>query len=190
MLADLAGLASYWATDVVYNRTTGLWACCFGDRGTRNCNYPTDDTFQAPPPEELKTIASSTSDPGTSSPTSSASQLRTTTSSAAPSATPNSSSTPQTTHNPCAESGGCPSSLSSGAKAGIGVGATIAGLALIAMIFFMFRRRAHKGHGGSVKQAPSKDVSGEAANTGPPKELHGERQTELDSRMWVEMNGA
>jgi hypothetical protein len=70
--------------DVVYNTTSGLWACCYGS-GDLNCNDPSDETFYAPNPRAIL---------ATSSVATSATSTTTTTPSAAPHTTSNTSSTP------------------------------------------------------------------------------------------------
>lgn len=47
-------IASLRLPDVTYNSTTGLWHCCGTDaEGNVLCETPSEDTFLAPPPEEL-----------------------------------------------------------------------------------------------------------------------------------------
>ncbi|KAL8775759.1 MAG: hypothetical protein Q9194_003664 [Teloschistes cf. exilis] len=172
--------AKYWAADVVYNPKTSLWACCFGDEGQRDCNQPSTDTFQAPPPEDLKILSSSTSSTvSTTTPTASASP------SSAPAALP--SSTPITTPNP---------SLSTGAKAGIGISSTIAGICLILAIFFLFRRRRQTRRRRHEQVNATPIVNGFVAEQNGhaekwASELDGKhREAELDSKARAEMDGA
>ena len=42
----------YPTQGVVYNSTSGLWACCYGS-GVLDCRYPSNETFFAPRPEKL-----------------------------------------------------------------------------------------------------------------------------------------
>ena len=95
--------------DVVCNSTTNLWACCGTDVA---CNNPTNETFLAPPPQQL--LAAASSHPAT-----------TVISTSISSATVTLTSTAVGDHT---------SSLDEGAKTGIGGGAALAGLMIIALL--------------------------------------------------------
>ena len=52
--------ADYPMQDVLFNRTSGLWACCWNDDTEKlDCANPSNETFEALPPEQL--FGSSTS---------------------------------------------------------------------------------------------------------------------------------
>jgi hypothetical protein len=119
LLRRKAGDAETW---IQYNNTEGLWHCC----GSNGCTgIPTSETFQAVAPSQWSAL------PSTS--TQSSSTISTTT-------TPSSSPSPSSTRN---------EGLSIGAKAGIGVTATIAGVAIIlAIVFLGLWRKAHSRYQG------------------------------------------
>ena len=108
--------------DVAYSSSTSLWACC----GTNvACNKPTNETFLAPPPQQLLAAASSQSAtkaaPASSHPATTMASTSTFTATVALTSTPLAAT-------------GHTFSLDEGAKAGIGVGAALATLAIIALI--------------------------------------------------------
>ena len=106
--------------DVVYNSNTNLWACC----GTNvACNNPTNETFLAPPPQQL--LAAALSQSATNAAAASSHPATTVISTSISSATVTLTSTAVGDHT---------SSLNEGAKAGIGVGAALAGLIIIALL--------------------------------------------------------
>ncbi|KAJ5674495.1 uncharacterized protein N7477_004429 [Penicillium maclennaniae] len=53
ILGRAGGLAG---SQITYNSTSGLWACCSYDGGVPNCSEPTDELFAAPGPSNLKTV--------------------------------------------------------------------------------------------------------------------------------------
>ncbi|KAJ5194681.1 uncharacterized protein N7498_008119 [Penicillium cinerascens] len=120
-------------SQITYNSTSGLWACCTYNGGTPDCSEPSDELFAAPGPSSLKTVLHlpTTGSVTYSTPTATATSIGNAhTSSASSSASPSSpSSSPS-------------SSIGPGAAAGIGVGAG-AGLILIAAVvaFVIFKRR-------------------------------------------------
>ena len=132
--------------DITYNFSGNLWACC----GTNEaCNKPTDQTFLAPPPQQLLAAGSSqsatTSTPATMS-------SATTTVTATPSAMVDQTS-----------------SLSEGAKAGIGVGAALAATAIMALIaWVILLRKRLRSHGQARYSAGMRD--GSMMNGGLPGE--------------------
>lgn len=170
LLRCKAGDAATW---IQYNNTEGLWHCC----GSNGCTgIPTSESFQAVAPSQWSAL------PSTSTAQSSSTTSSTTT-------TPSSSLSPSSTGN---------EGLSIGAKAGIGVTATIAGVAIIlAIVFLGLWRKArsrHQGmpheiagqqqqaspqsrmyHGGFIKSPFSRPM-----HTSPPSEMaSAERRLEL-----------
>lgn len=166
-------------SDVAYNRTTDLWACCYG-LGVLNCDLTNDQTFQAPPPESLTRIVSSTVDSSSSSTsTSSATKPSTTsasTSTSASTATLPSASSPAANVN---------SGLSGGAKAGIGVGVAIAGLVLLGILLISIQRLRRRRSTGQVEKKTKRERS---ADKPPPQELDTRQQAELDSKTRSELD--
>ncbi|KAL8946011.1 MAG: hypothetical protein Q9222_007536 [Ikaeria aurantiellina] len=186
------------SSDIIYSSDTGLWACCTND-GELDCSNPTDETFQAPSPGDLKEIVSSSSTSSTSSPASStgssASSSSTLPSSTAWSTAPAANTSPDSNANvatfECANGGQCPGStgLSNGAKAGIGVGATIAGLAVLAAIFFLIRQSRRRKRSSNYEKAPVSEALNATGNATSKYELDSKQDTELDSRMRLEADG-
>jgi hypothetical protein len=112
--------------DIKYVSDT-MWVCCGVDEnGNRNCENPTDETFDAAAQSALATLWTA----GVSSPTSSAVV------SSATSALPT-----ETGHQTSSTNNG----LSTGAQAGIGVGVAVGGLAVIFIAAFLFFRRRKQG---------------------------------------------
>jgi hypothetical protein len=128
--------------DVVYELSSGLWACCLNATSPVQCYDPFEETFGAPPPQSLTTLFYI---PLTGfSPTS---QLITITST--------SSSPTSTSLAPSTSSSGTPaprnSGLSTGADAGIGVGVGLVGVVAIGTLLFVLlwrRRRPRSGAAG------------------------------------------
>lgn len=192
-------IAADWDTqDIVYNSGSGLWACCnkgSGSVGSLDCAQPTNQTFQAPGPEDLQRVSSITSSSTTSSALASsatASSLASTASTSAivPPTTSPLVSADETIPTSCTSSGQCSRGLSNGAKAGISVGAVLAGLALIAASAFVVRRLRRRKNLDNVE----KDFGGgmppaSASWDRPPiQELDAREQAELDSRVRAEMD--
>ena len=169
LLRRKAGDAETW---IQYNNTEGLWHCC----GSNGCTgIPTSETFQAVAPSQWSALPST-------SMTQSSSTISTTT-------TPSSSPSPSSTGN---------EGLSTGAKAGIGVTAAIAGVAIIlALVFLGLWRKARSRHqrmsyemAGQQQQAPPeggmyhggfiKPPFSQPMHTSPPSEMaSAERRLEL-----------
>ncbi|KAL8866449.1 MAG: hypothetical protein Q9174_006297, partial [Haloplaca sp. 1 TL-2023] len=168
--------------DIVYDQSTGLWACCYSDDYV-DCKVPTDYTFQAPAPEDLRRLVSSSS--------TSSSAAATSASVISPSSLPSTSSAslPPLTAEPSPVASNDNNSLGSGAKAGIGVGVALAVLLLIAALFFVWRRRRRQKSSGGVTEKPASALQGVPGKTLPVQEVDAEQQRELDSRAYFEMNG-
>jgi hypothetical protein len=139
--------------DIVYESEDEIWKCCGGTIQERECLNPSDKSFFAPPRDELVeywVAGSSAAVPSSTVPPTS------------PTYPPSSAAT-TTAH---LATGG-PSSLSSGAKAGIGVGAAAGGILLIAGAFLLIcrwcRKRRQTIATAQVFQSPSV--------TQPPQEL-------------------
>ncbi|PMD46401.1 hypothetical protein L207DRAFT_628951 [Hyaloscypha variabilis F] len=120
--------------DVVYNDTTQTWHCCGQTNGSIRCDIPTAETFAAPAPSALLATFVVGSAPSTLAASPSSTSLTTT--------TPSSSSSTSQTSSIVANGGG----LSEGAKAGIGIGCGIIGLAGFSALtwFFTHRKNTHE----------------------------------------------
>ncbi|KAJ6133921.1 hypothetical protein N7523_000243 [Penicillium sp. IBT 18751x] len=111
-------------SQITYNSTSGLWACCSYNGGVPNCSEPTDELFAAPGPSNLKTVLYLPKT-GTISYSTSAATATSVSNTSTSSVSSTSSST-----------------VSSGTAAGIGAGVGI-GIFLIGMVivFVIFKRR-------------------------------------------------
>ncbi|KAF2096057.1 hypothetical protein NA57DRAFT_78827 [Rhizodiscina lignyota] len=119
--------------DVKWNETLNEWQCCGANsKGEVSCNAPTtNEFFDAPAPSLLSTTAT----PGQ---TTSAKGTRTRTRTPA-------TGTKSPTVAPATSAPASSSGLSTGAKAGIGVGAALGALVVIGLIaWFLLRRRSSK----------------------------------------------
>ena len=133
----------YWAgtlqvTDVVFDPSTNLWACCNMTDGVRTCSTPSNETFQDANPTDLFKSVSIMVQPSSTLTPSPYSSTSTTASSSSASATAATSVTPAAASASPTESSS--QSLSPAAAAGVGVGAGLGGgILLAAVAFFVFR---------------------------------------------------
>ena len=169
--------------DIVYNSTTNLWACCYGS-GELDCSDPSDETFEAPSPEQLASMASSapssTQTSSASSPTSLA--LTSLTSSSAVTSSPQITSISY----PTSDTGTPNTGLSTGAKAGISIAAAIRRLLVIAILLICIQRsRQRKRIATEGRPAIRETWTG---YTQPRDELDAKRSMELDSQAQVELD--
>ncbi|KAF2803247.1 uncharacterized protein BDZ99DRAFT_503296 [Mytilinidion resinicola] len=156
--------SEFKATEIIYNYTENLWHCC----GDQYCTSdpPTDVTFQAVSPKQwsalpltqtatVVTYASSSTTLQTSSSPSSSTTLQTSSSpssatlqssspSPTPSATMSATWSATTSATPSATTAPATGGLSKPAKAGIGVGGSIAGLSVLALLLLLRRERAKR----------------------------------------------
>ena len=139
--------ANHNTQHIVCDATSDMWACCYG-LGSLNCAVPsTNETFEAPAPEQLtplldkqgslSTVVSSLA--VTSLVTSSLAALRF----VSPSTV---NSLPQASSTACPYGGSCTThaGLVITAKAGIGVGGSILGVAILVTIFLLIVRRSRR----------------------------------------------
>ena len=82
-------------------------------------------------------------------------------------------------------------------KAGIGIAAAVVGigLAVLAFLFFHYRRKRHSNHNEQFVQRPGAEINDNAASHlyaggSQPAEINARRSPELDSNARVEMNAA
>ncbi|MCJ1463318.1 hypothetical protein MMC07_001925 [Pseudocyphellaria aurata] len=163
--------AKRYYRDIVYNNTSGLWACCAEPFKTPDCENPRPETFQATPLDQLKVIsvrsATTTLPSTTSSPKTSAA-----TTVGAGNITEQfpSTSRPTDTSDP---------TLGSDAKVGIVVGAVITGVLTSAGIIFLIRRskRRKRIALGGLDQAADQPAD---VFTGGKPELDSSVRAELD----------
>ncbi|KAL8664366.1 MAG: hypothetical protein Q9168_007918 [Polycauliona sp. 1 TL-2023] len=151
--ACLGQCGTLGASDIVFNSSTGLWACCSRKNiGGPDCSVPLlDTTFQAPSPQDLKGtfLAPLQGQPAEYPSTSDMSSTQSTSSTAASATPPSSAGSSAASPTP---SGG----LSGGQKAGIGVGGAIAWFSLMALLYwFWWRRRRGRKNAGFEPEKPS-----------------------------------
>lgn len=146
---------------MVYDENVSLWACCGTNKA---CDNPTNETFLAPAPQQLLAAASSQS--ASRATASSSSQPKTTAASNSVSQT-----TVSVTSRPSVVTGDqkTSSSLSGGAKAGIGVGAAAAAVAIVALLFWIILLRKRLRNNGQTRYSTSRRAGG-VINEGSPKE--------------------
>lgn len=168
---------TFGGQDIVFNSSTGLWACCRGAGGRRDCAVPSiDKAFQAPSPADLRGTFRAPLEgqaPNYSSTSSTSSILLASTTAA--------SETPASSESFPVVSSNSPSGLNAGQKAGIGVGGAIAWFALMGLLFwFWWRRRRSRKNAGFEAEKPSEGTSGISSNEGLPTDPAG--PTELEAR--------
>ncbi|KAJ5768726.1 hypothetical protein N7520_003285 [Penicillium odoratum] len=150
-IAVVGGLAG---SQITYNSTSGLWACCSYNGGKANCSDPTDQLFPAPAPSSLQTVQYL---PKTGSITYNSSATRTSTSNA------NSSSSSSS------------SNIGPGAAAGIGVGVGVGVIIIAAIVaFFIAQKRRTQTSNMGLTGAGSlnRSTPRELDNKGMVSEIH------------------
>jgi len=216
--ADSAPSAAYGTQDIVFNRKTDLWACCYG-LGTLDCAVPNNETLQAPAPENLRSFSTFTSTSQTSSSSASISisaavstvtvlPSRASSSSASNSSKPSaflktsaglpgaSSSSPSaasSTPSLCADGRRCSSGLSEGAKAGLGVGVSLFCLALIVGIVLASRLLRRRKRSSNVGKGPIEKSTGQYTTTKhahAAQEPGAEEHAELDGKSQAELDSS
>ena len=178
---DTTRTESGTTSNVVYDQDSHLWACCYSDDYV-DCKTPTEFTFQAPAPQDLKRVVSSSS-PSPSAAANSISVISYPTSSSS-----SSNSLSPLGDDPSPVGSRENDSLGSGAKAGIGVGVAVAALLLIAALLLFWHRRRQQGSTG-VTEKPTSIKQNPRGDTFSVQEVDSEQQRELDSRTYFEMNG-
>ena len=182
--------ANHNTQHIVYNATSDVWACCYGV-GSLNCTVPSNnETFEAPAPEQL--LLDKQASPSTAVSPLVITSLVTTSLAASPSMFFSTvKSLPQVSSTACPSGGSCTSNagLATVAKAGIGVGASVLGLAVLAIVSFLIVRRSRrrKSDDDEVMTAGSGVVYANTLWTG---ELDARKSVELDSKLQVELPGS
>ncbi|MCJ1466212.1 hypothetical protein MMC07_004831 [Pseudocyphellaria aurata] len=170
-------------TDIIYNNTSGLWACCSASDDALHCESPRPETFQATPLDQLKplselsktlaatavTVSSSTEVFSSTIVSSSTERFSSTIVS---SSTERSSSTikPTERSDPI---------LGSGAKAGIVAGAVIACVLILAGMVLVIKR---------LKRRKRVDSGGLDHAADQPADVFTGSKPELDSRVRAELD--
>lgn len=170
--------------DVIYNSSTGLWACC-GSNGDESpdCTHSTSETFNLAPPEDLiayfsipatgfsfRSVATSTIS-RTSATTIPSLSATTTTSCSSTTTTPCTTEPAHgsvgwastSTSTSTSGSGG----LTSGAAAGIGIGAVLGCVISAGLAVWLYRRRQRRKHTGMPFEGASVAPSGATSEQYP-----------------------
>lgn len=141
--------------DVVYNVTSGLWACCYNGGGsTPDCSNPGSETFQADTPKNLfaapfgSLITTSISTPAkTSTSSQSAPLLPSSPSNVSPSdpqtaipLTPQPTNLSSTSNATSPDASSSSTNLTTSAKAGLSIGIIVAILAIAGLIYLFILR--------------------------------------------------
>jgi hypothetical protein len=153
---------SQFLPDVTWNSTSGLWQCCGVDANSNPaCDDPTNEQFIAPSPAALQTIFSISRDGWTATSTALPS-----TSTSLPSAsltTPISAvdlSTSTAVSDATSSPSISPSGLSTGTKAGVGIGAALALLASLGLVaYLVVRKRRRRLCSKQYAEPPAKSDS-------------------------------
>ncbi|ERF75579.1 hypothetical protein EPUS_04559 [Endocarpon pusillum Z07020] len=168
--------------DVVYSYTSNLWQCCGTDENNAvTCGTPTSQTFNAPPPAQLRAAFSSSASLSTGSTTSTSSPSSSSILTANASATSSSEGTQ-------ASESGSDSGLSGGAIAGVVIGA-LAGIVLVAGLAFWLGRRRRRIRNSPAHGTPDANMllntyanhkpALKPYSDRPAQELHSMHTTEL-----------
>jgi hypothetical protein len=153
-----------YRADIVYNNVSQIWSCCGteSDNSTVNCNSPTKEIFDDPAPSDLSTtfsVGTAAVTATTTSPSSTSTPIQTTPFSTSSAAT-NSSGLPSQTSASQPSAG-----LSTGAKAGIGIGAALGALAVLVGGIILLRRKQRNS------SSPGIGYEAKAPPPPPPQEL-------------------
>ena len=184
--------ANHNAQHIVYNATSEMWACCYGS-GSLNCAVPSNnETFDAPAPEQFTPLLNKQGSPSTAASSPVVTLLVTSSLTASPFIFPSTvNSFPQASSTACPYGGSCTSNagLVMTAKAGIGVGASILGVAVLVTISLLIVRRSRRRK-WDTDEATTAGGGMLYVNTQRIGELYAKRSVELDSKAQVELPGS
>ena len=184
--------ANHDTQHIVYNATNKMWACCYGS-GSLNCAIPSNnETFKAPAPDLLTPLLDKQGSPSTAVPSLIITSLVTPSVRASPFAFPGTITVP-----PQAPSTACPSGrsctsnegITTAAKAGSGVGASIFGVAILVTILLLTVRRSRRRR-SDADEAKTAEDGVVYANRQWIRELDAKISVELDSKVQVELPGS
>ena len=183
--------ANHKTQHIVYDATSETWACCYGS-GNLNCAVPSNnETFEAPAPEQLTPLLDMQGSPSTAVSSLVVTSLVTSSLAASSSTFPSTvNRIPQTSSTACPHGGSCTSNagLVMTAKAGIGVGGAILGVAILVTIFLFIARRSRRRKSDADK-ATTAGSGVVYVNIQGIGELDAKRSVELDSKVQVELPG-
>lgn len=184
--------ANHNTQHIVYDATSDMWACCYGS-GSLNCAVPSkNETFEAPAPEQLTPLLDKQGSPSTVVSSLVVTSLVTSSLAASPFMFPSTvNSLPEASSTACPYGGSCTShaGLVMTAKAGIGVGGSILGVAILVTIFLLIVRRSRR----RVSDADKATTAGNGVvyvDRQRIGELDAKRSIELDSKVQVELPGS
>lgn len=174
--------------DVVFNRTSGLWSCCWNeDTEILDCANPSNETFEALPPEQLFGLTT-TSGPSPMTTTSVSVSITIAASPSTPLPETSVSASLSSTSSPSsADSQPSSSGLSTGALVGVGVGTSFGALLVLAGLIYLCtskRKRSQSWLRPPTARDPREGHKGEQIH-GPPfysgvSELHANPQSHVN----------
>lgn len=181
--------ANHDTQHIVYNATSEMWACCYGS-GSLDCAVPSNnETFVAPAPELLTPLLDKQGSPSTTVSSLVVTSLVTPSLTASTSAFPGTTTgTPQASSTVCPSGGSCTSNagLTTAAKAGFGVGASIFGVAILVMILLLLVRRS-RSRRSDADEATTLEGGVVYVNRQWIGELDAKTSVEIDSKVQVEL---
>ena len=184
--------ANHNTQHIVYVAPSDMWACCYGS-GCLNCAVSSrNETFEAPAPEQLTPLLDKQGSLSTVVSSLVVTSLVTSSLAASPFMFPSTvNGLPQASSTACRYGGSCTThaGLVITAKAGIGVGGSILGVAILVTIFLLIVRRSRR----KVSDADKAKTAGNGVlyvNRQRIGELHAKRSIESDSKVQVELPGS
>ena len=184
--------ANHNTQHIVYDTTSHMWACYYGS-GSLNCAVPSkNETFEAPAPEQLTPLLDKQGSPSTVVSSLVVTSLVTSSLAASPFMFPSTvNSLPQASSTACPYGGSCTThaGLVITARAGIGVGGSILGVAILVTIFLLIVRRSRRRVSDADKATTARNGV-VYVNRQRIGELDAKRSIELDSKVQVELPGS
>ena len=184
--------ANHHTQHIFYNATSEMWACCYGS-GSLDCAVPNNnETFEAPAPELLTPSLDKQGSLSTTVSSPVVTSLVTPSPAAAPSVFLGTITRPlQASSAACPSGESCTSNtgLTTAAKAGSGVGASIFGIAILVTVLLLIVRRS----GRRRSDADEATTAGDGVayvNREWVGELDAKVSVELDSTVQVELPGS
>ena len=185
----LTYVANHDTQHIVYNATSEVWACCYGS-GSLDCALPSNnETFDAPAPELLTPLLDKQGSLSTTVSSLVVTSLVAPSLTASPSAFSGiTTSPPQASSTACPSGGSCTSNagLTTAAKAGFGVGASIFGIAILLTILLLIVRRSRR-RGSDADEGTAPEGGVVYVNRQWVGELDAKISVEIDSKVQVEL---
>ena len=184
--------ANHDTQHIVYDAASEDWACCYGS-GSLDCAIPSNnETFKAPAPELLMPLLDKQGSPSTTVSSLVVTSLVTPSPTASPSIFPSTvTSLPEASSTACPSGGSCTSNagLTTAAKAGSGVAASIFGIAMLVTLLFLIIRRSRR-RWSDAEEAATAAAGAVYVERQRVGELNAKISVELDSKVQVELPGS